>query len=165
MPLSKSKLKKLSKAIDTTMAKLLHEVGDEFFAECQKRCPEGSGRLKDSGSLKYLKKKGFQVRYEVPYAWDTHEGSEGNPGFTWKSTVRSHKRRLASGGTTRVRKHVKRYVGYKPTVHEDEWYMMNMNNPSDGRPWMDVSWDTIRSKQPAWLRSILPKKIEKIHEE
>ena len=101
---------KLIKSVDNAFVEVLQKVGEDFFKECQKRCPEKSGRLKDSGVLKKVKSKGFQVRYEIPYAWDMHEGSEGNPGFIWTSTIKSHKRKKPSGGTTRVRKHKKRYI-------------------------------------------------------
>ena len=164
MPSPKSVQKKIAKAVDMTMEKVITNFGNDVFKECQKRVPSKSGVLKDSGSVKQIKGKGIEIRYSAPHAWDVHNGSEGNPGFTWTSDIKRHKRRLANGGTTTVKRHKKRYIGYKPSVSEDTWYMRNMNNPSDGRPWMEVAYETVKGKQPKWLRRLLPRKMD-IHSE
>ena len=172
MPSAKSVQKKIAKAVDMTMVKVISDFGKEVFDECQRTVPTRSGVLKESGSVKTIGEKGVEIRYSAPHSWDVHNGTYGISDFKWTSDIRQHKRRLPSGGTTTVKRHKKHYTGYKPSVslaHKEKavnerWYMRNMKDPYVSKPWIEVAYSTVKSKQPRWLRRLLPRKIN-IYEE
>ena len=162
----KRRLKKFAFELDTQHRNFLWDVGRKWAIECFKQTPVVTGMLKAS-----LKSKptsdGFNISYDVPYAYGVHEGKHERLSEPWVSPIPKHKRRTPSGKVVWVRKHTKTYKeGFKPIKGADTsgkgmgWYAKDLHQITDGRKWMNSAYQKILSSIPKEDRKLLPKNIK-----
>ena len=154
--------KKIGQNFEKLLEKELNKLGEDTLTKAKELIPSSSGDLRDAGTISFStqgNKMGWTILFDSPYADVVDQGTDHRAiERDYTMTVKTHRRRLASGKTVRVRKHTKQYHNSQRPWHmgDDEWRVITM----EGRPglhFLENAWTfvrgTVKDKQ---LRKMLP---------
>ena len=139
----------------------MSELGSQTLDIATKTSPINTGDLRRSAKLT-MTRKGFLIKYNVPYAYQVHQGQSQKTDQQYVMQVPRHPRRLPSGEVTTVKAHTKTFKpGFKPIRNKKRnlWYTKDFSTNARPRPWLQKAWEQVYKKQPKELQEILPKKL------
>lgn len=164
---SKSQQRKAQKKIEKAFEEAVYDLGQQVLDRARALVPVNSGDLRDSGTLyrdRQGRQRGWTIVFDSPYASDVEEGinREQHP-ENYLMNVRKHKRRLASGKVTTVRKHTKQYYNYQRpwNMGNDDWRIVTMKDV-EGVRFLTDAWRNVRAKvKDRQLRRMLPTHLDR----
>jgi hypothetical protein len=155
--------KKIGKNFEELLKKEISRLGEETLLKAKEFIPEASGALREAGTISHLtrgkNKIGWTILFDSPYADIVDTGTDRRDiERDYTMTVKTHRRRLASGKSVRVRKHTKQYHNSQRPWHmgDDNWRVITL----EGKPgvhFIEFAWTSVRnSVKDKQLRKMLP---------